>query len=116
MDVEKGKVNFWWPDVSTKDRARAAAKGGVAVASFVAGITAAFALYAVFKDPVAGITPWSFVDAFLFGAIALGIWRMSRVAAVSGLVLYLVEQGALWSTSGPHNPIMALLFTLFLVH
>jgi len=116
MNVESGMVNFWWPDVSTKDQARAAAKGGVAAASLVAVITSAFAVYAIFRDPLAGITPWSFVDAFLFGIIALVIWRMSRVAAVSGLLLYLIEQAVLWSTTGPHTPFMALLFILFFVH
>jgi lysylphosphatidylglycerol synthetase-like protein (DUF2156 family) len=36
-------------------------------------------------------SPWSLLDAALFGAIAIGIYRHSRVAAVAGLVLYMFE-------------------------
>jgi uncharacterized membrane protein YjjP (DUF1212 family) len=61
------------------------------------------------------ITPWSFLDAGLFAVIAFGIWRMSRVAAVAGLALYLIEQAYMWASVGPKNPVMSLLFIMFLI-
>jgi hypothetical protein len=116
METNKKKSNFWWPDVSTLDGARDAAKGGAAAAVMVAVVTTGLAIYAAYSSPVWGvITPWSFVDAGLFAAIAFGIWRLSRFAAVAGLALYLIEQASMFMTLGPKNPVMALLFILFFV-
>jgi hypothetical protein len=39
-----------------------------------------------------GITSAALVDAVLFGAIAFGIFKHSRFAAVAGFVLYLIEK------------------------
>ena len=113
---QRKKSNWWWPEVGTLEQARAEAMGGVAVACIIAAVTSGFALYAAFQEPVLNITVWSFVDAFLFGAIAIGLWRLSRVAAVAGLLLYLFEQGYQWATIGPKAPVMAVFFILFLVH
>ena len=116
MDKDKKKANFWWPDVSTLEQARSAAMGGAAVAGIVAAVTLAFTLYAVYKEPVLNITAWSFLDAALFVVVAIGIWRLSRTAAVAGLALYIVEQGYQLVSAGPKNPVMAILFILFLVN
>jgi hypothetical protein len=108
MDAEKKKSNLWCPDVSTRDGARGAALGGALTACIVAVVTTGFALYATLKEPVLNITPLSFVDAVLFGAIAFGIWRLSRAAALAGLALYLMEQGYQWATVGPRSPVSVL--------
>ncbi len=116
MGNDKKKANFWWPDVSTLEQARSAAMGGAAVAGIVAAVTLAFTLYAIYKKPVLNITAWSFVDVVLFVLVAIGIWRLSRTAAVAGLALYIVEQGYQLISIGPKNPVMAIFFILFLVH
>jgi hypothetical protein len=115
MKSEKKTTKFWWPDVSTQDDARSAAKGGATAAWIVAVVTSGFALYAALKAPVLNVTAWSFLDAALFAALGFGIWRLSRLAAIGALVLYLVEQGFLWASVGPKNPVMALLFIMFFV-
>lgn len=87
------------------------------MAAIVAAVTLAFSLYAMYQQPVLGVTVWSLVDVALFGVIAIGIWRwLSRVAAVAGLALYLLEQGYQIATIGSKSPVMALLFILFLFH
>jgi hypothetical protein len=117
MTDDKKKQNFLWPDVSTLEAARSAAMGGAAVAGIIATITTAVAVYASFKGPVMLGSAWSFVDAALFAIIAVGIWRsVSRVAAVSGLLLYLAEQAYQWSTIGPKSPVLAVFLVLFLIH
>lgn len=116
MSDEKKKAGFWWPDVSTLEQAKAAAVGGAMVACLVAMVTLGVTLYGIYDQPVLGITAWAFVDVVLFAIIALGIWRLSRAAAVAGLTLYLIEQFYMWATTGPKAPVMVILFTLFLFH
>jgi hypothetical protein len=38
---------------------------------------------------------WALVDAAIFGLIAWGIYRMSRVAAIAGLIFYIAERIAM---------------------
>ena len=116
MDKVDKKRSFLWPDVSTLELARSAAMGGAVVACIVAAVTLAVTIYSIYVESVLNITAASFVDVALFAAVAIGIWRLSRTAAVAGLVLYLVEQGYQFVSVGPKNPIMAAFFILFLVH
>jgi hypothetical protein len=51
-------------------------------------------------------------DAAVFGVIALWIWKRWRLAAVCGLVLYLVERIDMWLEFGVKNPVVALILTL----
>jgi hypothetical protein len=116
VNTEKKAANFYWPNVLTTEGARTAAKGGVTAACFVVAITSALALYGIFEEPILNVTPWSFIDAFLFAVVAFGIWKMSRVAAFAGLVLYLIEQAIAWATIGPKAPVVAALFILLFVN
>ena len=61
-------------------------------------------------------TLWRLVEASLFGIIALGIYQMSRIAAISGLILYILERVVLWMTMGSKNPVLAIVFTLAFVN
>ena len=116
MGNSNRRSSFIWPDVSTPEQARSAANGGAIAACIIVVITSGLALYAILKSPVLNVTAWSFVDAFLFAVVGIGIWKLSRVAAVAGLVLYLIEQVALWSSPGPKPTVMAVLFILLFVH
>jgi hypothetical protein len=87
------KRNAFWPDVSTLEEARWAAKQGVWAAVFVALVTGIVASVAVFlHKSIFGVGGSGFVDATIFAAVAYGIEKNSRFAAVSGLVIYLVER------------------------
>src|SRR5258708_29794515 len=112
-------TNSWWPDVSDLPSADKAIRYGFWAAVFVASVTAIVALLAIyFHRPILGIDGAGLVDAVLFAAIAFGIDRKSRTAAIGGLVLYLGERvymlasGSATSTTG----IMTVMFTLYFVH
>jgi hypothetical protein len=74
--------------------ARAAALMGVVAA--VGAIV--FAIVAVAR----GIGPIGYVTVAIFAAIGIGIWRMSRAAAVCGLVLALANLVALFPLTNGH--------------
>jgi hypothetical protein len=74
-----------WPDVSDLVAVETAARNGMYVSFFIAGVTVLFA--------VIGWTPRiAIIDAVLFAAIGIGIRKMSRIAAIAGLILYASEQ------------------------
>ena len=82
----------WWPEIRDRDTARKTAHQAFWAAIAVIVVTLVFATVAVLGTSVAGITPAAFLDAAIFGVIAIGIWRMSRVAAVAGLALFVLER------------------------
>lgn len=43
-------------------------------------------------EKLAGLTLWSMLDAVVFGGIAIGIYRRSRICAVAALVLFILEK------------------------
>ncbi len=117
MSVQK-KSNVFWPDVGTIENAKGAVKAGLVAAILVATITAAFATWAVYAGgTVAGfIDAWAFLDAVLFGAVAVGLYKESRVAAVAGLLLYLAGKvNQVISTGQFQGPVLAIFFVLFFV-
>jgi hypothetical protein len=90
-----------WPDTRTRAGANLAARLGFWAAVACGWVTLAFALMGASNKAFAGawhLDAWGLVDAALFAAIAIGMWRRSRVAAWSGLVLYLVECYWRWTT------------------
>jgi hypothetical protein len=91
---EKSKFKWWWPDVSLVEAARKATIQGMWAAIFVAGVTGLFAAYALASGQKAAayIDAWAFVDSVIFGAIAFGLYKESRFAAVAGLVIFIIEK------------------------
>jgi len=117
LSESKGpRKNVLWPDTSRQDGAKAAARSGLWAACFVAIATAGLALYSEFVSPLPIFDIWGLLDSLLFAVIAIGIWRMSRIAAIFGLTLYLGEQWYQWTTDGVGNIIVALLLTLMFVN
>lgn len=70
-----------WPDVSDEVGARTAAHFAMWASFIVAAMSVFFVL-------IARLPKAAFIDAALFLAVGIGIRKMSRFAAVSGLVLY----------------------------
>src|SRR5215471_13046941 len=58
----------------------------------VAGLTAVLALISITGPSLVRIQPYGFVVAVIFGVIAFGLEKQSRVAAVAAFVLYLIER------------------------
>ncbi|HEY6843774.1 MAG TPA: hypothetical protein VI391_06365 [Thermoanaerobaculia bacterium] len=102
--------NAWWPDVSTLDEARKAARQGMWGAIFVAVVTAIVALAA---DKL-GVQA-SFVDAAIFAVLAGGIAMNSRIAAVATLLLYIAETVYRFTVMGPKGlPLTVVLMLAFI--
>ena len=115
---EQKKSNVFWPSIGTIEQAKGAVKTGAVAAVLVALITTAFASWALFSGgSVAGfIDPWAYVDAVLFGAIAFGIYKESRAAAVVGLLLYVLEKVYQVVLTGQfQGAILTILFVLFFI-
>ena len=84
-----------WPAVDTPESARFAVRQAFWAAIFVCGATTLVVLISAVAaptDPRLQFAPSALVDAAIFGAIAFGIWKESRAAAVAGLTVYLLEQ------------------------
>ena len=75
-------------------------------AAIVATVTTVLAFSSMRGSEVAktlGVGASAVVDALLFIMVGFGIWRYSRVAAVSGLLLFIAERLFLWATAR-HRP------------
>ena len=103
-----------FPPVNTLASARKASKQGVWVSIIVATFTAILALALMGEGGAyaegAGIA--ILLSAGLYVAIAWGINRMSRFAAVSGLALYCLERVYMFSIMG-FNPLMLVIVVFF---
>lgn len=110
-----GRWNWVWPNVDTQSGAAWAMKQAFWAAVLVAVVTSGFALLGavgVAFVRASGFDAWALVDGIIFGAIAVGLWMHSRVAAWAGLVLYGAERAYMWSTIGVKNPVIAGIFIL----
>ncbi|HKD16664.1 MAG TPA: hypothetical protein VKG23_02260 [Thermoanaerobaculia bacterium] len=106
----------YWPDLSSATEAEKAVKTAAYVAFFVAAITTIGSLLTLFS--VAQILPgWSIVDALVFAVLGVLILRGSRVAAVLGLSLYVVEVVASVAASGnPAGLVIGIFFGVALLN
>ena len=97
--------------------AKLAARGGVLAAIVLALATAFFGF--LVPAPQDNITrlfaAWPPADVVLYAAIAFGIFRMSRVAAVAGLALYTAERVFAWAAYGRLAPIMLIFQIAFAI-
>ena len=103
-----GASSWYWPPVSDITMARSAAEQGVGAALFVTIASLIFAgVVGSDFEPVSklGFDPsdsWGIVvGAAVFLAIAGGIHCMSRIAAVLGLVIFLLDRAATIALVGP---------------
>jgi hypothetical protein len=113
---------FWWPEIDDVDSAKRAAAKGTAAAILCAGITLLVIMLNqtdVLKnlDINLNIDSSAILDVFLFAGIAFGISKYSRFAAVSGLVLYLLERFyAITQTGNSGGMVMTILLILFFIN
>lgn len=111
------RYNEFWPAIDSPTMARNVARQGVWAASLVAVITTVM-IFVAAGDVVdlPPVSAWAFVDVGLFVAIAIGIHKMSRFAAVSGFALYLLGRIYVWSHTGAGNDVFisVLFFLAFL--
>lgn len=92
-----------FPAIASISDAQTVGRQGTWAACFVAGTTTVVALASIFKIlpsdfPING---WSLIDAALYAMIAWGIYRMSRIAALIGLIGYCLERIYMQIALGP---------------
>lgn len=118
MAGEKKKVSWIWPSVADMSDATRASDQAFWAAIVVAGITAAFATFALTTGSVIGsIDASAYIDAALFAIIAWRIKRRSRAWSVVGLALYLAEKifQIAENPAASSGIVMALVIMLLLV-
>jgi hypothetical protein len=85
---------WYWPTIEDESSAKHATRAAVGVSGFIAAVTAlAAVLSIVYRKPMLGLDGWGLVDAVIFALIAWRISKVSRVWAIVGLLMYLVEVG-----------------------
>ena len=82
----------------------------------MAAMTAAFSVLSAFGFKLFGVDLSALADAAIFAIVAIGIYKMSRVAAVAGLCLYVLERAYAWATVGPKSPVIAAILILAFVN
>ena len=93
MANSKQTVRWYWPALGSVEEAVQASNQAMWAALFCAAVTAIFATISIFTSgSVAGIRPSAYVDALLFAGIAWGIRARSRVFAIAGLSLFVIEK------------------------
>ncbi len=95
--------NAFWPSIYDEKSARAAARQGMWAAFFCAGATVLLVLLARegVQIPIDGFGTTALVDATVMAFVGIGIRNMSRLAAVGGLGVYIIEQ--FYTLSNTHN-------------
>jgi hypothetical protein len=108
-----------WPPTTTTSSARLA----VTQAFWAATVCAAgVALFVTLNQLTPGVGPrfpfrlGALLDAAAFAAVAIGLSRRSRVAAVCGLGLYVVEEAFILSHARPFTLLIVVLFTIAFVN
>lgn len=89
---------------------------GFWAAVIVAVITTILILAAIAMGGIAGLpalSAWSFIDVGIYVAIAIGIRRFSRIAAILGLIMYVADRVYLWTVVGVQAN-AGIIFTIFL--
>ena len=107
---------WFWPKVSDRKNAQFAIGEAFYVAVALTVITTMFGTVETLKGTTEGLDAEAFVSALVFAVIAFGIYRKSRFAAISGLVLYLVGRGYAWAKAGPNFGLLRVLVTLAFLH
>ena len=113
--VSNWKRGFW-PDITDLASARKTGRFGAWAAFTVAAVTSFVVLLGQFGIEVMNIDTWAMVDATLAAGLGLGIWRMSRVCAITMLLLYILQRITEWSEFGFRNPLMPVILGTLLLN
>jgi hypothetical protein len=116
-DSSNTNIFKFWGKVNTPDEAIELAKSGAAAAFICAAVTAVAALAAMFGYALMpGFNGWALLDAALFAGLGWGVWRLSRIAAILALALYLVERAMMFSQTPSHLGVITVMFIIFFVN
>src|SRR5208282_4402022 len=94
---------FIWPSVTQEELARKAAREGLYAVGFLLAVKTIAVVFYAFGYPIFGFTLADSLDVAAFVAVGWGIYKLSRLASVLGLIFYLLEQITVWQTTGQAN-------------
>jgi hypothetical protein len=115
MENRKSPLQQFWPEINDTASAKKAAMQGCWSSLIIAVITGAIAIAAHYGYAfILGIDIYALIDAALFLIIAVGIWKMSRVAAIAGLILFIIERGLSIAEGGGTSNVIILIFFLLM--
>jgi hypothetical protein len=108
----------WWPTLDDAASAKAAVRTAAWFAVFVGSVTALITILnlAGVTNNFMGYDAWAFLDAGTFLFLSVFMFRMSRVASILALALYIAERIAALANGGHEGVFVAVVFTLALVH
>lgn len=89
--VRKRVNNFWWPEITDLKTAKHVAYYGIWAALVNAGLTTFFVVLGLFGVRIVEIDFLAMIDVVIFLLIAFGIYKLNKIAAVAGLLFYILE-------------------------
>jgi hypothetical protein len=110
---------WMWPPTTTTASARFAVTQAFWAATVCAVGVALFVMVSQLTTSGGPRFPFrlgALLDAAAFAAVAIGLSRRSRVAAVCGLGLYMVEEAFILSQARPFTVLLVALFTIAFVN
>ena len=107
---------WFWPNVSTRRFAQNAMQEAFWVSAFVSAVTAILTAISFLGPDESNPSASGFIDSAMFAGLAFGIYRRSRIAAVSAFVLYLAGSIFQFAAHGPAGWILRGLIALALFH
>jgi hypothetical protein len=109
--------SVWWPTLDDTNAAKRAAHQGAYCALFIALLTSALVTLNIVGaiDSPFDLQAASYVDATAFIILGIFIWRMSLIAAILALVIYILEL-ATGMANGQSEGVVAIIFGLFFVN
>jgi hypothetical protein len=106
---------FLWPELLTRPKAKDAAREGAWAMTFLAAVLFVLTTLSLWSEQrILGLTEWYYLDAGVMAVIAFGLFRLSRVAAVAGLVVFIL--GRLAMGLNQRGYVVALIFFVALVN
>lgn len=89
----ESREKWYWPTIVDRQGAIEASNKGVWASLFISVVTFILATASlIFSESFGGYDAWSLIDAAIYGLIAWGIHRRSRICAVAGPVLFVVDK------------------------
>ena len=103
------------PSISDEQSARKASRQGVWACGFVTLSTTLLVVLSHLGWSPHQVSLWALLDAVIFAGVGWGIYRVSRVAAIGGLLLFVLEKVSLWIDNGiPPNALSLAVVLAFI--
>jgi len=109
-------TEWFWPNVDSRKNALFAIEEAFWVALIVSVFTFVFILIELLRAQESGFDFVAFANCIFFVAIAFGIRRKSRIAALAGFMLYVFSRVYVLVATGHENFIIPILVALALLH